>query len=391
MLVGLILFPLGCASRVTPIGPGFIYEPQEDEKRLWNTTRGASSEIQKSGALYEDVQLQTYVQSVLDRLLGGHQQAYLPLTARVVVLDAPSPNAFAFPHGDIFVHKGLLGRMRNEAQLAMLLGHEITHATHRHTYQVVEHAYDSTGALAYVSVLSAAGGGNLQSAVTRVGQIMTIAAISGYNRDKEEEADRVGLTLMAQAGYDPREGAEMFARMLEATDPKRREPSLLYASHPRMKERVASCRKTAQRLPPELLAKAGEVGRDRYIDHVLPLIVEEVDRHISQGRFALAEETIQFLTETKPANAGVYALQGDLCRARNSDGDNERARSAYVKATELDALCAAAHRGMGLLCVRTGDKATALAELRVYLKLAPNGPDAAYVRQYVDRLSSEKP
>lgn len=136
--LGLCLLAVGCAAP-QPIGPGSVFEPDKREARLWEAARQASAALRASGALYPDENLPRYVQSVLTRVLGNHLAAYAPLEPRVYVLDSPVQNAFACPHGHIFVHTGLLGRIRNEAQLAMILGHEITHATHRHTYQEHEH------------------------------------------------------------------------------------------------------------------------------------------------------------------------------------------------------------------------------------------------------------
>src|SRR5262249_16243918 len=151
-------------------------------------------------------------------ILSQNRQAYAPLDAIVSILDAPSTNAFTFPHGEIFVHTGMLGRLRNEAQLAMLLGHEITHATNRHTFQEHQDLYARRGASAYIGVISALGGGNVHDAVSGLGTLLTLAAVTGYSREKESEADRTGMLLMAQAGYRPSQGPEMFERMLAAAD-----------------------------------------------------------------------------------------------------------------------------------------------------------------------------
>ncbi|MBI5763673.1 MAG: M48 family metalloprotease [Planctomycetes bacterium] len=125
----------GCGPKVTPIGPGFVYQPDEREQRLWATNREQAQTVVTSGAVYDDPKLQEYVQSVLSRVLGHHEAAYLPLRPNVIIIDAPATNAFSLAQGDIVLHTGVLGRIRNEAQLAMLLGHEISHATHRHLYQ----------------------------------------------------------------------------------------------------------------------------------------------------------------------------------------------------------------------------------------------------------------
>src|SRR5262249_40267454 len=149
------------------------------------------------------------------------------------------------------------------------------------------------------------------------------------------EADRIGLTLMAQAGYDPAEGAKMFEQMLAATDKRDRGWNFFYATHPRMKERVEDSRELAEKLPPALKTQAKEIGRDRYAEVAGKLIYHEVERHIAQGKYALAEESLAYLAETRPA-APAYAYRGDLRRARAAPGDAAGAKESYQKALSMD-------------------------------------------------------
>ena len=98
LVVGVFLFP-ACGPKITPIGPGNVYQPDEREKRLWVAAREQSQAIQGGGAIYDDSRLQEYVQSVMDRLIGNHKGDFLPLRPRVILFDSPVVNAFALPHG----------------------------------------------------------------------------------------------------------------------------------------------------------------------------------------------------------------------------------------------------------------------------------------------------
>ena len=106
----------------------FIFE--EDEKRLWNRSEEEERSIAKSGMLYQDRELEAYLNGVASKLQPP--EAYERIPFRILVLKNPYCNAFALPNGYIYVHTGILARMDNEAQLATLLAHEMTHATHRH-------------------------------------------------------------------------------------------------------------------------------------------------------------------------------------------------------------------------------------------------------------------
>lgn len=388
-VVGILLVVTGCVSRITPIGPGFIYEPDEEEKRLWDSSRGFAAILRVPGVIYEDAELQEYVQGVLHRVLGNNLTPYLPLKPRVSFVDSTVTQAFALGHGDIFLHSGILGRIRNEAQLALLLGHEITHSTHRHVYQRSEDRYARRGTLSYLSVLSALGGGNIHKMVSGVGSVITEAAIAGFSRDNERESDQVGLILIAQAGYDPREGAKLWQQMLDATDRKDRNRHFMYASHPKMKDRVKTSGRLVERMPPELIEQATDVGRDRYVAAAGHMILEEARTHITRGKFDLAERTLLFLRDAMPDNAEPLSVLGDLCRARAKSGDAERAVNAYEQSIELDSGIASAHLGLGFTFVKTGQKVKALDHLRRFLELDPDAVNADYVRDFITNLSTE--
>ena len=81
---------------------------------------------------YAELELEAYVNEVTQSLLPAEAK-WQGLSLKVQVIQNPLLNAFVLPNGMMYVHTGLLARMDNEAQLAALLGHEITHVTHRHT------------------------------------------------------------------------------------------------------------------------------------------------------------------------------------------------------------------------------------------------------------------
>jgi predicted Zn-dependent protease len=134
-LLALTLLVAGCA--VNPVTGqrqlALITEAQEIEMG-----RSAAEQAAQSIGLVDDPALQAYVDRLGQALARDSERPALPWSFRVV--DDPTPNAFALPGGYIFVTRGLLGMMRNEAELVSVLGHEIGHVTARHSVTIISRA-----------------------------------------------------------------------------------------------------------------------------------------------------------------------------------------------------------------------------------------------------------
>ncbi len=124
-------------------------------------------------------------------------------------------NAFALPDGSVVVHTGLLAILENEAQLATVLGHEIAHATHRHGYRGYKKQnkmkWLQLGAIAGGIAVGAATDKGWAGALAGLGAGLTVSAmVNGHGRKLEDEADRIGLNYMVDAGYDPFQAPEVW-------------------------------------------------------------------------------------------------------------------------------------------------------------------------------------
>ena len=137
------------------------------------------------------------------------------------ILDTDVSNAFALPGGMVFVKRGLLGHLQNEAELAAVLGHEIAHVTARHgAHRANEAAFANLGVAAAINVGQFLERTGLQGAARRMKRLgLSLAAgmIATYNREQELEADRIGADDLARAGYEAREmvGLLQMLQMIE--------------------------------------------------------------------------------------------------------------------------------------------------------------------------------
>ncbi len=362
---GLALF----VGVVLPAAAHAALTPEEQRGRIELEVRQFEEALAHSGDLFADPELDAYLQTTLDRLFPE-----LEGRLRVKSFSDSDFNAFALPSGGIYFHTGALLRMSDEAQLASVLGHEGIHVTADHTYKRVVQGKQQMGVLSVTILIN-----------PLLASVMAVSSMAGFSREHEREADRGGFERMANAGYDPRAGSELFARMdRELLARKLPRGMYFYASHPRVKERVESFRELAAARP-----EGGERAADRYRAvaararmHALSQVHRRGDGKLLV--FLLAEEN---LLETLPPEAAYYLAEG--YRLRNQPGDAALATAQYARALEAAPLYAPTHQAVGLEHLRAGRRGEALAAFEKYLELEPDGARSAYVRQYIVNLKKE--
>jgi predicted Zn-dependent protease len=208
---------------------------EDDERRLWSRAREEEGRWEKSGLLYSDPSLTEYVNGIAQRVLPA--AARLPgLSIRVHIMQHPLLNAFALPHGSIYIHTGLLARMENEAQLATLLAHEMTHVTHRHAVKCWRSLQNKTAFMATLQVTLA--GIPFANLAALLGSVGTLASVYGYGRDLEGQADIEGFKALVQAHYDPKEAARLFVHLQRSVAEEKKPEPFFFGTHPQLQERI---------------------------------------------------------------------------------------------------------------------------------------------------------
>ncbi len=152
------------------------------------------------------------------------------------------PNAFCLPGGKVFVYTGLFEYAKDDAQLAAVIGHEVGHAIARHGAERVSIALMAqTGAAVGSIALGVSGAGQeMQEIATQaMGVGMNVGVILPFSRTQEYEADRVGLILMAKAGYDPHAALNFWKAFAEQPGEK---PAEFLSTHPASENRIAAIR-----------------------------------------------------------------------------------------------------------------------------------------------------
>lgn len=208
----------------------------------------ADQEIRDQYGVYPDQKLAKYVDDIGQKIAAASHRPELKYY--YTVLDTPVINAFALPGGYVYITRGLLAYLNNEAELASVLGHETGHISAKHgakqlsttlTFQVL-----SLGASYIIK------GENVDQIRQAVGVVVALG-ILGYGRENEFQADQLGENYSAKIGYDPTATADFLGTLkrLEGDE----EPfflSQLLASHPPTKERIAKAQAEDQKLEVEV-------------------------------------------------------------------------------------------------------------------------------------------
>jgi len=368
----------GCAtSTLAPVsGSGTALEA--DEKRLWQRSDEEQRAIERSGLVYASDELDAYVNQIARRLVPGDVYKQIPF--RVRILANPRLNAFAFPNGVIYVHTGLLARLDNEAQLAALLGHEMTHATHRHAVREMRETKNKRAWLAGIQT-TLGGLPGIGGLAGVLGEIGATAAVTGYSRDLERQADVEGLRLAVKAGYDPAEAPKLFQVLKREAEQEKVQAPLFYATHPRLKERIETYE---EMLRTEFRNRRGGVTNVAgFQDKTSRVVLDSAWMDLRAGRFDAARQGAERYLARKPHDARAHYVLGETLRQQGERAAAAQAIPHYLKAISVDRSYPDAHKGLGLVHFQLGDKSQARRALESYLSIAPQANDRAYIEEYI--------
>lgn len=291
---------LGDAS-ATAISPA-------DERRLGESIM---RDIRRDPAYLDDAEVTDYVSNLGARLTARSSSARQEFDFFVV--RDPQINAFALPGGFIGIHTGLILAAQSESEVAGVVAHEVAHVTQRHIARMLNQQSQSNlmsiAALA-VAILAARLNSQIGEAAIAFGQAGVIQSQLNFTRDNEREADRVGLQLLDNAGFDPRGMAFFFERLQRATRLYEGGAPSYLRTHPLTFERIADIQNRIENLPYRQVPDA--------LDFQLIRAKLRAENDAPRDAIAFFEASLaerKFLSET----AGRYGLVASLIRAREFD------------------------------------------------------------------------
>jgi predicted Zn-dependent protease len=248
-----------CATNPATGDREFSLMSEEQEIALGRQT---DAQVRQEMGIYDDPDLQRYVETIGMRLARASERPNLPW--HFTVVDQPAVNAFALPGGFIYLTRGILPFLNTEAQLAGVLGHEIGHVTARHSAQQYTKATSASLGVTLLSIFVPEARPLQGVTETALGLLFL-----KYGRDDELEADRLGVRYTASTGWNPAGVVGMLqtlARLDEASGSRRGVPNWL-STHPAPADRVGELKTVvAQATTP--VGTAGVVDEAEFLRQV---------------------------------------------------------------------------------------------------------------------------
>ncbi|MGH1370519.1 MAG: M48 family metalloprotease [Cellvibrionaceae bacterium] len=246
-----LMLNLGCSVNPATGTPDLVFMSEDKEIKIGTELH---EKIMESTPIYTDEKLQAYIERIGQKIVKHSHRPDLKYT--FTIIDSPDINAFALPGGFIYINRGLMSYLQSEAQLAAVLAHEVGHVTGRHSVKQ-DTARKGSSVVTVLSVLTTG-----STVVGDVTNLWGTAAVMGYGREMELEADSLGAEYLFNMGYNPKamievigvlKDQERFARR-QARESGKKTTTYhgVFSTHPRNDTRLQ-----------EVVAKAGELSAEQ--------------------------------------------------------------------------------------------------------------------------------
>ena len=242
LLLGVLLLSSGSVqafnldlNKLLDVGKKTADLKDVDEKGEAEIGSASAAQLLGAAPLVQNEKLQGYVNQVGLWLAMQTERPDLPW--RFGVMDSDSVNAFAAPGGYVFITRGLLLRMRNEAELAGVLAHEIAHVLKRHHLVAIQKNAKTGLAAGLMSMAVDNSSSQYGEWKKKALSASTELYARGLDKGDEFEADRLGVVIAARAGYDPY-GLPSVLQALDGINPQDSNLALMFKTHPSSRQRL---------------------------------------------------------------------------------------------------------------------------------------------------------
>ncbi|HPQ44811.1 MAG TPA: M48 family metalloprotease [Syntrophales bacterium] len=330
----------------------------EDEKKLG---KEFYEKLKSRGVLLTNPKVNEYIDKTGRLLLSHGSTSFFDFTFSVI--DSPGINAFATPGGYVYVYSGLIELTENESQLAGVLAHELGHIKARHIAQTIESS-QKVNIATLAAILAGAflgGGGDLSAAVASFSIATATTLNLKYSRQHEEEADRLGMSYLAETGYDG-EGMLDFLKIMRKYEFYSSSIPSYFLTHPGTSDRILYLDGLLQTKYAHRGAKSIIGGLDR----IKTLLV--TDRKDLDSSFRYFQDILKDDPDNINALYGLAVVQGKLGKTSESFANFETALS--LSPDDADIL-----RDLGIRYFNLGNTAAAIEVLQRAHSIDTKDPD----------------
>jgi hypothetical protein len=368
-------------AKLTPLPPyAGAYQPTSvDERGLWGEFDEVERTLRDSPAIIRDEALTGYLKRVLCDTVGADRCA----GTRIYVVHTAVPNADMAPNGTMRIWSGMLLRIRSEAELAAVLGHEFAHFEERHSLSRFR-ANRTAGDIAMW--FGIAGG---YAAVNTTGaQVSAFGGVSSYQRDQERGADLLSFKYLAASSYRTGAFSDFWQRMMDEADATatgrhqrstRYDRTAFFGTHPTNLERASYLKRLATED-----GGGGDDAIEPYTEATGKWRPQFLADQIKLNDFDGTEYLLAQLGSQAWTPDLLFA-RGELYRLRGNPRDLVAAAGFYREAIDKGGTDPLARRGLGLSLMRSGELVAGRAALADYLKIRPDAEDAAMLRSLVEQ------
>lgn len=364
------------ADKVAPLPPYVAaYQPTNvDERGAWMMADEDERHLRDSADVIRDPALNDYVRGVLCRTVGEDRCK----SVRLYILHVPAFNATMSANGTMTIWSGALLRLRNEAELGAVLGHEFGHFELRHVLGSFRNKRTGTDLMAWASILMAN---------SLAFQTMTIGGFYSFDRQQETAADMIGVRYLATSPYPSAAAADVWDRLMGESDAtaigRHRKANQKYsagffATHPTNLTRATYLRDAAREI-----ADDGSPEGDAYRAAMAPWLPMFLNDQIKLNDFGGSEYLLGQLARDGWTTPLLFA-RAELYRERGNPRDLASAAGFYRDAIARGDAVPEAYRGLGLALIRSQQIAPGKDALREYLRRRPGAGDAALISTLVE-------
>ena len=381
---------LGCAANPVTGRAQLMLVSEDEEIQL--DRQSSPFQLSADYGMVQDSVLAAYVAGVGMRLAKLTHRPQMPYAFRPV--NAVYVNAYAFPGGTIAATRGILLKLRNEAELAALLGHELGHVNARHTAQQASKGMIVQGVFGSVALITGTVSQALGNIASQMGMIGSGILLATYSRAAERQADSLSMDYAVKAGYSP-DGCVGLMQMLSGLSKSRSGAvELLFSTHPMSEDRYeAMISEASQKYA---AARKNPLYRERYMDNTARLrtlqpaieSMQKAEEELSKKQYGSAEALLRRALSLAPGDyAGLLTMSKcQFMQKRYGEAHRfaQQAKQVYPAEAQAPQICAYAS-------MKLKKYEMAYQDFSTVERLLPGNPDNSFSKGYCLEQMGRKP